>query len=519
MRALIRSLIWASACLAIGAALWPGGAFARGVHRIKEFGIGEAVHDLTAGPDGNMWFTAAPAGHLFGPGLVGRITPRGKVVKFRTGLSRHSNPGKIIAGPDGNLWFADDGSPPAIGRITPRGAITEFNAGLNASVVPWELVVGPDRNIWFTHTGGLVYATGGQTIGRITPEGAISEFGAGLNPNSSPYEIVAGPDGNLWFSDGSPAIPSRAIGRITPAGEIVEFGGLPSGLQQIFYGPTPGPDGNLWFGGSGPPRYIGRITPAGGVTVFPTGPGRRGFYAGPFVAGRDGNVWFGVDRGAAAVTVGRITPQGAITVFDQCVSAFKSPDSLAVGPDGNVWFGGGSEGAVPRVGHRSAIGRITPDGRITKFSAGLRPDSDTDSIVPGPDRAFWFIDREYEAIGRIGTRATPANGFVPLAAERASRNGAASLPVSVPSPGALKLEPLAIVGRRRQIALKRPRTSTAKSTGCGRVMLRIRPNATAGARLRRVGAVRLRARIRFKPTGGIPRRRTLTIVLRGRRNG
>ena len=46
----------------IGAALGPAGASAKRVHRIKELGIGEAVHDLTAGADGNMWFTSAPAG-------------------------------------------------------------------------------------------------------------------------------------------------------------------------------------------------------------------------------------------------------------------------------------------------------------------------------------------------------------------------------------------------------------------------------------------------------------------------
>jgi streptogramin lyase len=518
MRALIRCPTLVIACLLIGGALWSDGASAKRVHRIEEFGIGEAVHDLTAGPDGNMWFTSGPAGRLSG-GLVGRITPRGKVVKFRMGLSRHSDPGEIIAGPDGNLWFADDGSPPAIGRITPQGAITEFSAGINVSIVPWKLVVGPDGNIWFTHTGGLVYATSGQTIGRITPQGAITEFGAGLRPNSSPYEIVAGPDGNLWFSDGSPGFPDRAIGRITPAGEIVEFGGLPSGQQQTFYGPTPGSDGSLWFGASGPPPYIGRITPAGAIALFRKGLNRHDYVAGPFVAGRDGNVWFGVSRLGGGATVGRITPQGAITELDQCVSTFKGPDSLGLGPDGNVWFGGGAEGAVPRAGHRSAIGRVTPDGRITKFSAGLRPDSDTDSIVAGPDGALWFIDREYEAIGRIGTRTAPANGFVPLRAKRASRSGAASLPVAVPSPGSLELEPLAIVGRHRTLPLEKRKTSEARSTGCERVVLRVRPNAAVGARLRRFGAVRLRARIRFKPAGGLPRRRTLTVVLSWRRRG
>src|SRR5438552_130229 len=74
---------------------------------------------ITAGPDGNLWFT------VLGSNQIGRITPAGRVTGFWT-LS--STPYNITAGPDGNLWFTEDGATGyAIGRITPAGVITEFS--------------------------------------------------------------------------------------------------------------------------------------------------------------------------------------------------------------------------------------------------------------------------------------------------------------------------------------------------------------------------------------------------------
>src|SRR5207253_2627598 len=73
---------------------------------------------ITAGPDGNLWFTAGPANE------IGRITPSGVISEFPIPTPR-SGPDGIAAGPDGNLWFAEDNGH-KIGRITPSGAINEF---------------------------------------------------------------------------------------------------------------------------------------------------------------------------------------------------------------------------------------------------------------------------------------------------------------------------------------------------------------------------------------------------------
>src|SRR5262249_2400976 len=60
---------------------------------------------ITAGRDGNLWFTDP-----VGVGQVGRITPAGQVTEF-TPPSTDNGPSlgagnAITAGPDGNVWFA-----------------------------------------------------------------------------------------------------------------------------------------------------------------------------------------------------------------------------------------------------------------------------------------------------------------------------------------------------------------------------------------------------------------------------
>ncbi len=66
-----------------------------------------------------------------------------------------SEPFGITAGPDGNLWFTEE-SANKIGRITPKGAITASDEFFipTASSVPFGITAGPDGNLWFTEAGG-----------------------------------------------------------------------------------------------------------------------------------------------------------------------------------------------------------------------------------------------------------------------------------------------------------------------------------------------------------------------------
>ena len=84
--------------------------------------------------------------------------------------------------------------------------------------------------------------------------------------------------------------------------------------------------------------------------------------------------------GSVAATVAILTlvgaspafgePTGAVTEFSAGLNV-QAPTAIAPGPDGNLWFAEGST--------RGVIGRITPAGDITEFTAGL-------SATNGPGR-------------------------------------------------------------------------------------------------------------------------------------
>jgi virginiamycin B lyase len=72
----------------------------------------------------------------------------------------NSGPTFITAGPDGNVWFTEY-SGNKVSRITPDGVISEFPVP-TAGSLPYRIVAGPDGNIWFTEAGA-------GKIGRINP--------------------------------------------------------------------------------------------------------------------------------------------------------------------------------------------------------------------------------------------------------------------------------------------------------------------------------------------------------------
>ena len=114
------------------------------------------------------------------------------VTEFSDGIAAGSGPTGITAGPDGNVWFTEQFGN-RIGRITPAGVVTEFSDGLSdGSLYLRDIAAGPDGNLWFTEIAA---------IGRITPAGVITEFSAGITPGGGQIRgIAAGPDDNLWFA-------------------------------------------------------------------------------------------------------------------------------------------------------------------------------------------------------------------------------------------------------------------------------------------------------------------------------
>src|SRR4029077_7320294 len=91
-----------------------------------------------------------------------------------------SGPGRITAGPDGNLWFTDFGQ---IGFITPAThAITEYQVPYTNSN-PFDITAGPDGNLWFTDWGN------GSIGVVILDQSATTHFAVTQQP---PTSVAAG---------------------------------------------------------------------------------------------------------------------------------------------------------------------------------------------------------------------------------------------------------------------------------------------------------------------------------------
>lgn len=338
---------------------------------------------VTAGPDGNIWYTEVnvAAGDSQ---EIGRLTfldprdgPEGSITNFSRNIAGPPPLGglnDIAAGPDGNVWFT--GEYGMVGRITPSGVASVqtngFTGGEDASD-PEGITAGPDGNLWFA---------GAQAIGRITPHLIVTEFSKGLTPDSEPQAITVGPDHNLWFTE----INSGKIGTITPQGVLTEFQ-ISDGVSPITTGPdgiATGPDGNLWvtdFADDSilrippsqcaalprqrpglPLRYECRnaldVSLANVPGLFPHAAGGVGDGPGAITAGPNNELWFTV---AAGLGLAEVTTGGVVTPISQGVSGVPgtSLDSIAPGPDGTLWFTEAIPGPIPSETLGGMIGEVT----------------------------------------------------------------------------------------------------------------------------------------------------------------
>jgi len=244
---------------------------------------------------------------------------------------------------------------------------------------------------------------------------------------ADPRMLAVGPDGALWF----PNRGNDSIGRITLEGEITSLANgeitsptlvapstdriwfanandtigwiAPDGTSSAVFSHedidepvalTPGADDDLWFINQRSDN-VGHITSDGVVTTI----SHTNFsFLSDLELGPDGNVWATSVYGP----VGRITPEGVLTLF----SAPMSPTSITTGPDGNLWLTGLGSRWGP-----DGIARMATDGTVVEFNhPGVWT---TSAIVAGPDGALWFRNAGHPmgcfpscppaAIGRITT--------------------------------------------------------------------------------------------------------------------
>ena len=295
---------------------------------VTEFGSGldflDAPTGITAGPDGNLWFTNNLSDE------IGRITPGGTITEFQL-PSATASPRDIVAGADGNLWFTESGVDNKIGKMTTAGVLLDEYTVPTAGSQPTGITAGPSGTLWFTEKGP-------DKVGQVTTGGSFQgEFA--LPGGADPTDIVFGSDGAFFVTE--PGIDK--IARVTtPGGVVTQVSGtnITAGAEPTAI--AAGPDDNLWFTEPGLDQ-IGRMSPLGTVTEFPLPTGSQ---PSDIVAGPDGNLWF-TEPGTNKI--GRITPTGAISHFDAGLSPAANPLGITAGADGNLWFAEDSD----------RIGRIT----------------------------------------------------------------------------------------------------------------------------------------------------------------
>ena len=349
---------------------------------------------IALGPDGDLWFTELNAA------TVGKITTQGIVTQYMKGITANAGPAGITPGPDGNLYFTEQVTG-RVARITTGGLVTELTQGYAPTSGPADITLGPDGNLWFTELTGT-------HVDRISPLGAYAQFPASVSipPTNSVGGITSGPDGNLWFTEiNGNANGNGQIGRMDTSGNITEFSqGIPAGSEP--FGITAGPDGNLWFTDEGT-NAIGRITTKGVITEFPI-PNPNGVSSTPksITTGPDGNLWFTSSSSTQGSFIGRITPQGVITRFSRGLpgSSFDGDNTggITTGPDGNLWFTDYTLIFGPMNTELSSVGKITPQGVITLFPLS-DPSTEPTDIATGPDGVLYFTEYGIGSIGRITT--------------------------------------------------------------------------------------------------------------------
>ena len=127
-------------------------------------GSSEEPFGISTGPNGTIWYTAEtttagpPASTSY---AVGEISTSSESLIKETAVSSASEPFGITAGPDGNMWFTVSSSTVAgtIDSINPSTyAITTYAIPTNVVSIPNPvgITTGPDGNIWFTDGSGAI---------------------------------------------------------------------------------------------------------------------------------------------------------------------------------------------------------------------------------------------------------------------------------------------------------------------------------------------------------------------------
>jgi streptogramin lyase len=303
----------------------------------------------------------------------------------------NSEPRYITAGSDGNVWFTEGNefftpNPDPntggtfhnqIGRITPAGRITEFRVD-GCQCFLNDIVQGPN--------GVLYVTTNSNSLVRITTAGDVLPF------VETPFAVgdsLARRGDDLWIND----FNTGSIWRYNvPTGNFTEFptGSTPSGVAVA-------PNGIVWFSGTDAngDGQIGRLDPATrAVTATPVAGSRPGHIA----IASDGKVWF-TDRFSHIVgyldpTNNRVTQFGTLTPE-------AGPQDIAAANDGSMWFAQARVGNVARI---TQDGTITEAGKVVRDDPRSGLESALGITVFPEDQSVWYTKQADNKVARLTPR-------------------------------------------------------------------------------------------------------------------
>jgi streptogramin lyase len=383
---------------------------------ISQFQVSTIYKSGSAGECQSVWYTEVGSS----PNKIGSIAPNGTNATEYSTPTAGSFPYTITAGPDGNVWFTE-ATPNNIGIFESLGGglgigedpITSASMpGNNSQYNGRYITSGPDGNMWFTESQCV---TGPCFVGSISTSGTINVYQTPTS-NSQPSGITAGVDGNLWFTEAG----SSAIARISTGGTTNEFSIPTGGSDPVDI--TMGSDGNLWFT-EGATNKIGVISTGGSfIHEYPIPPGLSSYTVAVAGTGyQTGDLITVVQSGASGgtVVVGSINATGGVVNFSSTASigtgysvannvattgghgtglqlnllntaSSFGPAGITLGPDGNVWF---------TAENQSNVLEVSPTGQFTAYPVPNQ--GGPLFITEGPDGNIWYTDDLNNAIAQL----------------------------------------------------------------------------------------------------------------------
>jgi streptogramin lyase len=230
---------------------------------------------LTTGPDGNLWASGPQydplTGRLAGD-FIQRISVTGSVTTFSVGTFSLSQ-SAITAGPDGNLWFTEPDSN-EIGRITPAGQITLFPVPTPGSQSTG-IAAGSSGNVWFTegasrHIGEIVVngtapAPAAATATALAIDVSAPSIGQTVHLTATVTSAAGTPTGTVTlydtFSNGKTFLGTADLNR---AGQAV----FTTAFKYSFNNLTAAYNGSPAFAASQSPALQVTVSPAATTTIL-----------------------------------------------------------------------------------------------------------------------------------------------------------------------------------------------------------------------------------------------------------